>query len=107
MATTVEQMLQNAQQLERSLKLDAEQLELADIRRGMADEGRKRIAEEADRGLLPMGDVVRAELNILQVEARTLESRATFLTRWSEFVAVTGADPVLNHLPARHGREKK
>ncbi len=106
-AVDIELLLQNAQNLERALKLDAELLELTDTRHGMAIEGHKRISEEVGFGLLPKGDIDRAQVGILQSSARNLEARAAFLGRWSEFVALTRDDPVLNNLPARYVREKK
>ena len=89
----VDQMLQDAQILERALKLDAEQLDLSDIRRGMAAEGFRRANEEVGRGLLARGEIERAQLSIVQADARNLDSRAVFLGRWSDFVALAGDDP--------------
>lgn len=103
----IDRLLQSAQALQRALKFDAEQLELTDIRRGMAVEGHKRVTEEVGFGFMAKGEVARAKLGILQTEARSLEARATFLARWSEFVALAGGDPVLQPIPARHAREKK
>lgn len=103
----VEQMLQDAQILERALKLDAEQLDLSEIRRGMAAEGFRRATEEVGHGLLARGEIERAQLSIVQADAKNLDSRAVFLGRWSDFVALAGDDPVLTSLPSRHVREKK
>ncbi len=99
-------VLQDAQILERSLKLDADALDLAEIRHAIAVEGRKRVADEAALGNLPKGDVERAQVNILQTDAATLFARATYLGRWSDFVALAGDDPVLQNLPARHAPQK-
>lgn len=106
LATKVEQTLQDAQVLERSLKVDAEQIELAEIRRSMAIEGRRRIGVEVELGNLAKGNLARAELNILQAEAKNFESRATYLGRWTEFVALAGNDPVLEPPSNRYAREK-
>ncbi|MSU48593.1 MAG: TolC family protein [Opitutus sp.] len=100
-------ILQNAQLLEQSLKLDAEALEIGEIRRLLAVETKKRIVEEAGLGNLPKGDVDRAQIGILQADAAIFASRATFLGHWSEFVSLAGHDPVLNNVPLRHVREKK
>lgn len=103
----IEGLLQNIQILERYLKLDAEQVELAGIRHGLAIEGSKVAAREFEFGNVPKGELDRARATILQAEARSLESRATLLGRWSEFVSLASADPVLNNPPSRHVREKK
>lgn len=100
-------LLEEVQALERQLKLDAELLELSDIRRALAVEGRKRIADEVALGKMAPGEVDRAQVGILAAEANALASRAAFLDRWSSFVSVAGDDPVLNNLPVRHVRPKK
>jgi len=99
--------MEEAQALERQLKLDVELLELADIRRALAVEGRKRVADEVALGKMAPGEVDRAQVGILAAEANALASRAAFLDRWSSFVSVAGDDPVLNNLPVRHVRPKK
>ncbi len=103
----LEALLQQAQHLERQLKLDREGVELAEIRHGLAIEGRRRIAEEAALGNLPKGDVERAEVGILQANAVRLSARAALLSRWSEYVAIAGEDPILNAFPVRYATEQK
>jgi outer membrane protein TolC len=105
LAARTEEMLQDAQNLARSLALDVRQAELGDIRRGLAVEGRRRAAEEAALGNVPQGDADRAALGIVQAEAAQYAARAVLLGRWSDLVALAGDDPVLN--PSRHAREKK
>lgn len=107
LAYETEEILQNAQLLERNLQLDAEALEISEIRRGLAVETKKRAAEEVELGNLPKGDVERAQIGILQADAATFTARAAFLGRWSEFVSLAGHDPVLNNVPASHVRPKK
>lgn len=102
----MEGILQNIQILERYLKLDAEQLALAEIRHGMAIESSKLVAKEVEFGNVAKGDADRARAAILQAETKNQESRATLLGRWSEFVALAGADPALRNLSARPPREK-
>jgi outer membrane protein TolC len=107
LAVKTEQTLQDAQLLERSLKIDADQLDITDVRHGMAVQGYERIAQEAKLGNLARGNVTRAELNIMQADIRSFEARALYLGRWSEFVALAGNDPILAILSARHDPEKK
>jgi len=103
----VEGVLQNVQILERSLKLDAEQLDLSEIRHSLALESKRRAAEEFGLGNQAKGDIERAENGVRQADAKNQESRATFLGRWSEFVALAGTDPALKPIATRHDREKK
>ena len=105
-ATEIDKTLQSVQALERTLKLDAEQVSLSEIHRGLADEARKQITDEVRLGNLAKVDVERAQLGILLAEVQNLASRAAYLGHWSEFVAVTGDDPVLTNLPARYARAK-
>lgn len=107
LAIEAEGVLQNVQILERSLKLDAEQLDLSEIRHSLALESKRQIAEEVGRGNQAKGDIDRAENGVRQADAKNQESRATYLGRWSEFVALAGADPVLKSTVTRHDREKK
>jgi outer membrane protein TolC len=106
-AAEIDQLLQTVQGLERTLKLDAEQLAVSDIHRGLADEAQKQISEEVRLGNLARVDMDRAQLSILQANAQNLASRAAYLGHWSEFVAVASDDPVLTSLPARYASQKK
>ncbi len=103
----LEELLQTAQARERALKVDAELLAVTDIRHALAREARDRVVTEVSFGNLAKGEIERTQIGILQADAKKLGARATFLTHWSEFVALAGHDPVLNNLPARHAREKK
>lgn len=107
MAADMEQIMQETQALERTLRLDAELVDVADVNRNIAAQGHKRILDEVGLGKLPRNEAARAEVAVLQANAKTLESRAAFLTHWSEFVAITGGDPVLNNLPGHYVRGKK
>ncbi len=103
----IEKLLQNAQILERTLRIDAEQVSLAEIRHGNAVAGRDLVADEVSHGTRPKGDIDRAQIHVLQAYARSLEARAAYLSRWTDFVALTGEDPILNLLPVRDVRKKK
>jgi hypothetical protein len=103
----LEALMQEAQALERQLKLDVEATELAEIRRGMAADTKRRNAEEVGFGKLPKMAVERAEIDVIQAEAKNLEARATLFLRWSQFISVAGEDPVLANLPDRHVRKEK
>jgi outer membrane protein TolC len=102
----LQELLETVQALERHLKVDAVQLELVEVRRGMAEEIRRRAEEEYGFGKLPKLDIERAKIGIYLAETRTLEARAALLSRWSEFIALATYDPVLNNLPA-YARVKK
>ncbi|MFZ9838043.1 MAG: TolC family protein [Opitutaceae bacterium] len=91
--TEIETLLGNIQSLERGLRLDAEQVALAEIRLGIATEGSRVIAREVELGNAPRGDLERSRAGILQAEIRLQESRALLWSRWAELVALAGAEP--------------
>ena len=102
----VEEMLQDVQLLERSLAVDAENIELTEIRRGMAEQAQRRIAEEVARGKVRRGEIERFRIGLLLAEAKNVEARAQYFGRWSDFVAVAGYDPLSRPLSVAHAREK-
>ena len=105
-ATEIEELLRTVQQLERTLKLDAEQLALADIRHGIAVVGAEMTEEGIRLGNVPKAQGERARVNILQAFASTLEARAVFLGRWAEFITTAGEDPALQTLSDRNAAKK-
>jgi outer membrane protein TolC len=105
--TEIEHMIQNAQILERTLRIDAEQLDLSDTRRALAVEAHRQISDEVTYGNLPKVDVHRAQIAIRLAETQDLTTRAMYLGHWSEFVAIAGDDSVLKNLPVRYARAKK
>jgi len=107
LTVVADEILQNVQILERTLPLDAEALAISEIRRFLALETKRRIAEEAALGNLPKGDIERAQVGVFQAEAASFSARAALLGHWCEFVSLAGQDPVLNQISARYVHEKK
>jgi outer membrane protein TolC len=101
----IDQLLQTVQQLERSVRLDAEQLVLAETRHGIATTGYELIKEGIELGNLPKSDLQRGQLGVMDARATNLLARATYLGRWAELVATAGFDPVLNNFAERNGRK--
>jgi outer membrane protein TolC len=102
----LEELMETAQALARQLQLDVRQLEYTEVHRALAVHSRQRVGVEAELGNASKSAVDRAQYEILRANASNVAARATFLARWSEFVAVAGEDPVLNNLPTSHVREK-
>jgi outer membrane protein TolC len=102
---TVEELMQTVQQLERSLRLDAEHLDLADIRHGIAVTGQNIVKEGVELGNLPRADLQRSEVTRLGAYAGSLEARAQYLGRWAEFVATAGVETQDNPLTDRNARK--
>ena len=104
-ASEIDQLLQSLQQIERALKVEAEALELADLRHDIAVNGQDIVKEGVEMGTLPRGDLRRGALNIMSTLALRLQARAEFLMRWTELVTTAGADPLLKNLPDRNARK--
>jgi outer membrane protein TolC len=102
-----EEALEHAQQLERQLAIDAEALEISEIRHGIAAEELRRASLEFDLGNLPKTSLAGAESTVRMTEAGLAAARAVFLSRWSELVSLAGIEPVLNNPPVSHGREPR
>ncbi len=106
LAGRIEETLQEVAVLERSLQVDAENLALTEIRRGMADQALRRIGDEVGLGKVRRGEIDRFQVGVLQAEAKNIEARAQYFGRWSEFVAASGFDPLSRSLSVAHAREK-
>ena len=102
----IEELLQTVQQLERTLKIDAEQLQVADIRHGIARGAEELMAEGVKLGSLAKGNLERGRVNTMQAYATALEARAVFLGRWAELVSTAGEDPVLSNFSDRNAPKK-
>lgn len=100
-----ERALEQVQQLERRLALDARMLEIAGIRLREAEEEAQRQRDELAAGRAAESAVASARLNLLHHQAHNANLRTSFLARWSEFVSLAGLDPAMNNLPARYARE--
>jgi outer membrane protein TolC len=102
-----DQVMDEAQRLNRLVNLDFRSLKLAEQRR----EGSATLLRIAEEDLKKAGT---ASQNNVRAAQRDLEhaqwvldlARATFLSDWSAFVSVTGEDPILNRLPAIYVRAK-
>jgi outer membrane protein TolC len=64
----------------------------------------KQVQDELAAGRMSAAEVDRAKLALLQAEVQILPARADYLNRWAEFVSLVGADPAMNHVPARYAR---
>lgn len=107
LATAGEEAMERAQALERLLKVEATAMELAEVRRGIAQESFKHQSEEVALGNLPPTAAQEAKSQVYLSEANQALARANYLRVWSEFVSLAGMDPILNTLPVRHVREKR
>lgn len=102
-----ETVLDEAQQLERMIALDARAMDFSENRRAGAEEGVRRAQEEVKLGNAPQTHIDNATGDLRLNEYNNALARAAFFSNWSSFVSLAGDDPALNSLPARYVREKK
>jgi len=102
--TQAQTVLEQARNHRRMLAISAQSLDLAGTRLELAEAGRDRVAEEFKLGNTPQNAVDESIAIYGVARAAAITARAEFLTRWSDFVSLTGADAALNNLPARYVR---
>jgi outer membrane protein TolC len=100
----VETTVDAARALHQQLGFSARSLDIAE--RGLvgAQTYLKQVQDEHAAGRMSAADVDRAKLGLLQAEALILPARAEYLNHWADFVSLVGADPAMNHVPARYVR---
>jgi outer membrane protein TolC len=88
-----EAAVDSATSLSQQLSLDAQELEMAELRFGLG-----KVATSALDG---------GTAAVKQSESTAASARANFLSHWIEFASVIGADPVINQPLTRNDREKR
>ncbi len=102
-----ESALDAAQNLSEQVALDVRAMDSADLRRTLAAAQVEKSREELAFGNLAKNAVENAIAVLNANDTSNASARAAFLSRWSEFVSLTGTDPVFSNLPVRHDREKR
>lgn len=105
--TVAEETIDRAQTLKRQLAIDARMLEFEEIHHRQAVDDLTRAKEELERGNLSKRTVDGVANSLYSRDPSLAAARATLLIDWSEFVSLTGADPMLNTISAQHAREKR
>ena len=99
--------LEAAQTLYQQIELEVRAMDMSDLRYGLAASQLGRLEQEFKLGNVAQAALDSAQVGLKQSHAQSINARAVFLSRWSEFVSLAGADPVLNQLTSRHDREKR
>ncbi|HWA08437.1 MAG TPA: TolC family protein [Opitutaceae bacterium] len=98
----LESTLDNAQNMRRQLGVLAHALNIAELRRALAQDGLKRTTEELNEGTVSQSTVDLATTSFASADYAAVSARMDYLNRWAEFVGLVGADPVLNALPVSY-----
>jgi outer membrane protein TolC len=104
LTNAVERIQEQAQALARQVELESLAVKMTDRRRAAAGGDLERVKDEVKRGNLSASAIDAAQQQLLAWNAASVTARASLLRVWSEFVSVTGADPMLKNLPLRHAR---
>ena len=89
-----------AQNLRSQLDLSARALELAEVRRALAEDAVKRITEQFNEGSVAKIVLNGTIGNLNTANMYAFQARADYLNRWTDFVSLVGVDPILHELPA-------
>lgn len=100
-------MLDQARDLEAQLRLGSRAVRLADTRRYLAEDLMKRADENLRRGVGTQKDLDLATASFNSADINAMGQRADLLTRWAEFISLTGGDALLARLPARYSKSNK
>jgi outer membrane protein TolC len=99
-----ESVMDEAQQLERTVDIDARAMNLADQRLGLAEAAVRLTEEQVKQGRASQQNVDEAVNNQRNAEWNAALYRTTFLSDWAAFISRVSDDPALNNLPSRYVR---
>jgi len=105
--TFKESTSESAASLEKQIGFSGRLMDLTETRRSLADAAVTKVGNDVKSGVSPQTalDAVTQTANTAELAAYT--ARASFLSSWSEYVSMLGADPALNNLPPRYLRNGK
>ena len=100
-------MGESARSLEKQIGFAGRLMDLTDVRRQLAAAAVDKVSNDVKSGVSPQSllDTIVQNANLAEIAA--VGARADFLSRWSDYVSLLGADPVVNNLPARYLRNGK
>ena len=100
--TDIEVTIESAKNMRRQLRILADALNLAETRRALSEDGLKRATEEFKEGTVAQAALDATTSSFNATDYAAISARVDYLNRWSEFVSLAGADPVINVLPVSY-----
>lgn len=97
----LDQTLEQARDLELQVGFAIRAMALAEERLASYERHLQETRDNLKLGVGSQADVDQAATNFYQVQAAAFGARVEFYARWSEYLSLLDADPVLNNLPAR------
>jgi outer membrane protein TolC len=92
----------SAENLCKQLDFTARTLELAEARRSLAQDAVRKMSEQVEEGTASKTVLEGVTANFNAADYYAILARSDYLNRWSDFVSLIGADPVLNAVPVRY-----
>lgn len=102
--TQVQLTIDTAENLRKTLEISARALDLTETRTQLVEAGMNRVKDEAKLGNTSQSAVDETTSAYYTYQTILASARAEFFSRWSEFVSLVGADPLMTNLPAHHVR---
>lgn len=102
--STADAIMRQAQDARRNLDFAWKALHIAQVEWASASGSYDHTMNEGKRGNVSQDAIDSAQNGLYGYETNRAASRADFLSAWSEFVSLVGADPAMNRLPARYVR---
>ncbi len=102
--TYLEVTLETGQDYRRQVDLSARAMALAETRRELAASALDQTVVDYKYGSSPQSAVDAAKYNLYINEQSLVAARSDFLSHWSAFVSLVGADPALGLLPLQYVR---
>lgn len=90
------------QNMRRQIEFVAQVVDLDEQRRALAADAVRRAKLEFDEGTVSQTTLDALTVNFNGSDLTATVARVDYLNRWSDFVSLTGADPILNLLPSRY-----
>jgi len=91
-----------AQNLRKQLDLAARALAIAEDRRALAEDGVRKTTDQFNEGTMSKDGLQQVTANFNAVDYATQSVRMEFLNRWTDYVSLVGADPILGLIPANY-----
>ena len=101
---TAEETMDQAQNARRNLDFAFRAMNLAERRRALATAALEQVKKEFKLGTMTQDMLNGSTDGLNQNELAATTARADFLSAWSDFVSLVGADPAMKNLPARYVR---
>lgn len=93
---------ESARSLEKQIGFAGRLMDLTETRNALQQAAVQKVRSDVESGVSPQTLLDTTIQNANSAEYAAAAARAEFLLRWSDYLSLLGADPVVNNLPARY-----